>query len=106
LPAKNLGALLVTVVAAVGCASSSDYARRSTVGTVGCPEQEIEIVGEPESNAADGRMTWEARCRGVSYFCSRGTNSGIVADTSSEGTRCTESRAEHEQPQPEPEPGG
>lgn len=52
-----------------GCNLTPQHAKSMTVGNVGCPESEIEIVGEPKYDENVGRTTWEARCRGATYYC-------------------------------------
>jgi hypothetical protein len=61
------------IVFLVGCAMMTprQYALASTVGHVGCPRDEIVIVGDPEEGSLGAVNSWEASCRGNVYYCSK-----------------------------------
>jgi len=59
--------------------SQRDYARSITVGHVGCPEREIQVVGEPDVGPMESLRSWEVSCRGNTYYCSKsGDFDGVV----------------------------
>lgn len=91
---RTLRAGAFAAIVGVACATTSatDYARSVSVGHVGCPEQEMVVVGEPQTNPVDMRATWQIACRGRTYFCSKGNPGGQV-DSSHEGVKCAEAAA-------------
>lgn len=53
----------------VTCATTSDYKNVSS-GVVGCSPEEIDIVGDIETNYWHGYRYWKVRCDGRLYYCS------------------------------------
>lgn len=58
---------LVLALVFMGCATMQTY-KAMSVGTIGCPADEIEITNE--SKDLFGPQHWTATCRGHRFYCS------------------------------------
>jgi hypothetical protein len=70
--------LLVAAVLASGCVhvSEAQY-RKLTAGPIGCPSQEIRILGQPSVWEPGQPPEWRAECRGRKFICNVAGNTVV-----------------------------
>lgn len=83
----RLAVVLAVAVLLSACGGRQAMYRRKTLGLVGCRENEIGIHRD-RVNFSSGQQTWEATCRGKTYFCTYQGAALVGQATEREGTLC------------------
>ena len=91
-------AFSLATIACFACGSSGSYQQLSA-GLVGCPPNEIRIRNV---SSGMGGQTWTARCRGLTYYCSKTEELFGHPAARSHDARCTVSSAPTSIPDPTP----
>ena len=67
----KIAALVALSVSLSGCMAHYEKQLRSeTSGRIGCPQEEIKLIGRKYHFT---NQTWTAECRGNRYFCTQAT---------------------------------
>ena len=89
---------LATCLSSIACGSGGSYQQLSA-GSVGCPPNEIRIR---DVSSSMGGETWTARCRGLTYYCSKTEELFGHPAARKHDARCTVSSAPTSIPDPSP----
>jgi hypothetical protein len=77
--------MLVLAVATMGgCAISTDQLRETSMGHVGCSEDQMAVQNVNVDYSTQPSTTWEVMCGGSRYICS-----GMVTPMGSQQVACT-----------------